>query len=170
MCVCPWRHDLTSLPISAPPALQLKRRAFRRPAKTKLVALALEYINCITKLDFVNEQMSTLADSLIQRKRAGASSMAGLGGGDRARAVETARELAVLKADLSDRKSRRFFIQRRRCNDFDISLTHLSSFLRARVPTPSPRCGVAWSISRCSAFRADWRSFGCVVSKLALQD
>ena len=39
-------------------------------------------------------------------------------------------------------------------------------FLRSLLRTPVPQCRAAWSTSRRSLFRADWRSFGFVVLTL----
>ena len=40
------------------------------------------------------------------------------------------------------------------------------TYLRSNPPTPSPQCRVVWSALRCSILRADWRTFGVVVSKI----
>ena len=54
-----------------------------------------------------------------------------------------------------------------RCNDFDIVSTLGSSLASTNGVATVP--DIAWSASRCSGFRADWRAFGFGVSpKLAL--
>lgn len=66
---------------------------------TELNTLATRYLNTLTKIEFQNDRIADLVEELVAQRARGPAGL---------------REVRRIKLDLSDRKSRRFFLQKER--------------------------------------------------------
>jgi hypothetical protein len=121
---------------------------------TSLTDLATKYLNLLTKIDFQNERIVELVEDLVAQRALGAAG---------------ARGVNLAKLDISDRKARRFFLERDRVECAaplsrlinTVQLTQLTNGARqaadTAVPTAAP--GKAGRITTARRRRVPVRQF-----------